>query len=60
MYLGVTGIDYASFATIFLLDFGTVPAVWYFFCFSFYGVTIVELTSVVDLVSVDMSVCCMF
>jgi hypothetical protein len=34
MYMGVRGIDFACDSTMFLLDFGTVPPVWYFY-FSF-------------------------
>jgi hypothetical protein len=30
MYMCVTGIDIASISTIFGLDFGNVPTVWYF------------------------------
>jgi hypothetical protein len=36
----VWGIYFAPISTIFLLDFGTVLAVWYFFIF-FYYITII-------------------
>ena len=33
IYICVQDIDFASFYDFFLLDFGTVPTVWYFFVF---------------------------
>jgi len=33
MYLYVRGLDFYSLSTIFPLDFGTVPIVWYFCLF---------------------------
>jgi hypothetical protein len=34
-YMCVRGVNLFSLSTIFLLDFGTVPTVWYFFVFHF-------------------------